>query len=191
MYREKSMRYFLGFLIALGLLALVIILVVKGFSNNKTLGPQPKPLSSYSDTDAVAGLLISGPIVADQNFKQVQINISQVSSQINIINGYQGTVLNTKIFENNPSAYSAFLSALQGSGFNLGNSSYKYKTPVGFCSFGDSYTYTFINGDDTIIDYWATSCGGQGNFKGSVGYVNQLFESQIPDFSTIINDTSL
>ena len=185
------MRYFLGFLIAIGLLALVIILVVKGLSNNKTLGPQPKPLSSYSNTDSVAGLLISGPIVADQNYEQVQININQVSSQINIINGYLGTVVNTKTFENNPSAYSAFLSALQGSGFNLGNTSYKYKTPVGFCSFGNSYTYTFINGGNTIFDYWATTCGGQGNFKGSIGNVNQLFEAQIPNFSTILADTSL
>ncbi len=71
------MRYFLGFLIAIGLLALVIILVVKSLSNNTTTGPQPKPLSSYSNTDAVASLLISGPIVADQNYRQVQINISQ------------------------------------------------------------------------------------------------------------------
>ena len=135
------MRYFLGFLIAIGLLALVIILVVKNLGGNST-GPQPKALYTYANTDAIAGLLVSGPVVADQNYQQVQINISQSDSQINIINGYNGTVVNTKIFANNPSSYSAFLSALQGNGFALGNSSYKYKTPSGFCSFGTSYTYS-------------------------------------------------
>jgi len=184
------MRYFLGFLIALGLLALVIILVVKGFSHNTTTGPQPKPLSSYSSTYAVAGLLISGPILADQDFNQIQINISQFSSQVNIIKGYQGTVVNTETIGNNQSSYSAFLSALQGIGFNLGVNNYKYKTPAGFCAFGESYTYTLTNGNDSIINYWTTSCGGQGNFKGIAGAVNQLFESQIPNFSTFTAGTS-
>jgi len=178
------MRYFLGFLIAIGLLALVIILVVKGLNKNNITGPQPKPLSSYSNTDAEASLLISGPVIADQNYRQLQINISQVSSQINLIDGYQGTIVNTNTYENNPSAYSAFLSALQSIGFTLVDSNYKYKTPAGFCPFGTSYTYTFTNGNDTILNSWATSCGGLGNFRGSVGSINQLFESQIPDFST-------
>jgi hypothetical protein len=184
------MRYFLGFLIAMGLLALVIILVVKSLSNNTT-GLQPKPLSSYANTDAVAGLLISGPIVADQNYQQIQISISQVSSQISIMNGYQGTVVNTKVYENNTSAYSAFLSALQGNGFALLNSNYKYKTPAGFCSFGDTYIYTLKNGSDTILNSWTTSCGGQGNFKGVVGNINQLFQLQIPDYRVITSSTSL
>jgi hypothetical protein len=80
---------------------------------------------------------------------------------------------------------------LQGTGFNLGTSDYQYKTPAGFCSFGDNYTYTFTNGSDTIFDYWATSCGGQGSFKGDIGAVNQLFETQIPNYSTFIDGTSL
>jgi hypothetical protein len=184
------MRYFLGFLIAIGLLALVIILVVKSLSHNAT-GPQPKPLSSYSNTYAVAGLLIGGPIVADQNYHQFQINISQFSSQINIIQGYQGTVVNTQTFSNNSSAFSAFLSALQGNDFALGNSNYKYKTPAGFCSFGDTYSYSLTNGNNAIVNYWATSCGGQGNFKGITGNINQLFEAQIPDFSQITSATTL
>jgi len=184
------MRYFLGFLIAIGLLALVIILVVKNLGNNPT-GPQPKALYTYGNTDAVAGLLISGPVVADQNYQQIQINISQSVSQINIINGYNGTVVNTRIFANNQSAYSAFLGALQGNGFALGDSNYKYKTPSGFCSFGNSYSYSLTSSNKTIFNYWATSCGGQGNFKGIVGNVNSLFESQIPNYSTIIGNTSL
>lgn len=184
------MRYFLGFLIAIGLLALVIILVVKGLSNNST-GPQPKPLSSYANTNAVVSLLISGPVVADQNYHQIQVNISQDSSQVNIINGYQGTVINTKIYENNTSAYSAFLSALQTSGFALGNSNYKYKTPEGFCAFGNTYSYSLTNGSDIIFNYWNTSCGGQGDSKAISGNVIQLFESQIPDYSTITANTNL
>jgi len=184
------MRYFLGFLIAIGLLALVIILVVKNLSNNTT-GPQPKPLSSYANTDAVAGLLISGPIVADQNFQQIQISISQFSSQISIINGHLGTVVNTKIYENNSNAYSAFLSALQGDGFALINNNYKYKTPAGFCSSGVTFTYTLMNGSDTILNSWTTSCGGQGNLKGLAASINQLFQLQIPDYAEITSTTTL
>ncbi|HEY5267809.1 MAG TPA: hypothetical protein VII94_01590 [Candidatus Saccharimonadales bacterium] len=184
------MRYFLGFLIAIGLLALVIILVVKNLGSNNTTGPQPKPLSSYANTEAIAGILVNGPIVSDQNHQEIQISISQVSSQISIINGYQGTVVNTKIYANNLSAYSAFLSALQGLGFASGNTSYKYKTPAGFCPYGDTYTYSLTNGNDTILNYWATSCGKQGNFNGVVASVNQLFALQIPDYSEIISTTS-
>jgi hypothetical protein len=185
------MRYFLGFLIAIGLLALVIILVVKGLSGNNSTAIQTKPLSSYANTDAVAGLVIDGPIVADQNYQQVQIYISQTYSQINIINGYQGAIVNTQTFENNPSAYSAFLSALQEFGFGEITANFKYKTPAGFCSFGDSYSYSLVNGGNNIINSWATSCGGEGNFKGIVSNVNQLFISQIPTYQKITANTSL
>jgi hypothetical protein len=185
------MRYFLGFLIAIGLVALVIILVVKGLGNNNATGPQPKPLSSYANTDAVASLLIGGPIVADQNYQQIEISISQVSSQISIINGYQGTVVNTKIYANNTNAYSAFLSSLQHYGFNLGNSNYAHKTPAGFCSSGNTYTYSLTNGNDTIFNYWAASCAKEGNFEGVVANINNLFQLQIPDYKQITATTTL
>jgi len=185
------MRYFLGFLIAIGLVILVIILVVKGLGNNNTTGPQPKPLSSYANTDAVASLLIGGPIIADQNYQQIEISISQVSSQISIINGYQGTVVNTKIYANNTNAYSAFLSSLQHYGFNLGNSNYAHKTPAGFCSSGNTYTYSLTNGSDTIFSYWGATCVGEGDSRGIITNINNLFKLQIPDYNQITSTTTL
>jgi hypothetical protein len=101
-------------------------------------------------------------------------------------------VVNTQTYENNSSAYSAFLSALQTTGFMVVDSNFKYKSPAGLCPFGTTYTYTFTNGDDDILNAWTTTCGtGTGNWRGIAGSVNALFEAQIPNFSSFISGTSL
>lgn len=184
------MRYLLGFLITIGLLTLVVILVLKGSSHNQTI-ITVKPLSSYSTTDAVASLTISGPVVANSNYRQIEIDISQTQSQISIIDGFQGSVVNTQSFTNNQPAFNAFLTALDHFNFTSVTQGYKYPSPTGFCSFGETYDYKLISNEKTVVDSWASSCGGQGNFKGVVLYINQLFTKQIPNYGTMTSTTGL
>lgn len=184
------MRYLLGFFIIIGLLILVVILVLKG-SHQTTTSTYTKPLSSYASTDAVASFTAGGPIVADQNYRAIQIEISRNTSTINVTRGYQRTVLNTQSYPNNQPAFQAFLSALNTYGFSLVNSSYKYTTPAGFCSFNETYSYSLINDGKTIINSWATACGGQGNFKGIAADVNQLFIRQIPDYNIVTSNVNI
>lgn len=180
------MRYFLGFLIIIGLIVLVFVLVLKAFSGGGSKGgPAPKPLINYANTATTMQLTIDGPENANQTHEAIQINVGETQAQLNVLQGYEGNVTNTQSFPNNQSAYAVFLRALDMAGYTKGNSnaSSDYR---GYCPFGQRYIYKIIDATGkTTQQYWSTSCGGQGTFKGSVGTVNKLFKLQIPTYGTL------
>ena len=170
-------------LVSIGLIILVIVLIVQGFSGG---GPDTTTkrvdVSKYAYRSAIAMLLVDGPINLDQDHRQVRISVSGTINEINIIQGYQGTVIERRTYPNNTAGYGAFLQALQLLGFSRGvkleaaaNKDYR-----GQCPAGSRYTYSFSDGQDELFSYWSTSCGNQGTFRGQPSQVRQLFERQIP-----------
>ncbi|HUD10458.1 MAG TPA: hypothetical protein VMR28_02175 [Candidatus Saccharimonadales bacterium] len=186
------MRYFVSFLIAIGLIVLVFILILKSFGGGKSaLQSQAKPLVDYSNTNVVAEFDIQGPVVYDQSYQEIHINVDQQQTQINIQQGYQGEIVNTQAFPSNQNAYAVFLRSLDLLGFTEGNPDPADTDDRGFCPFGERYVYQLVNGSQTIQHYWATSCGGQGTFKGNVSSVNTLFEAQIPNYGQLTSSIVL
>jgi hypothetical protein len=61
----------------------------------------------------------------------------------------------------------------------------------GFCPQGERYNFEILNGSKQIQNFWATSCGGQGTFKGNVPTVINLFMAQMPDYNNVINGTDI
>ncbi len=179
-------RYLLGFLVGIGLIILVLILIVKSI-----IGPSQtpaKPLLDYAGTNAVVKMTIDGPEVSNQNHQSVQIVVNQYQSEINIISGYQGSVVSSKSYTNNQAAYAVFLRALDLAGYSKGNTNPSATDYRGFCPFGDRYIYELSDHGSDIEYFWSTSCGGQGTFGGNVATVNALFADQIPDYNTLTNN---
>jgi hypothetical protein len=176
------MRYFTGFLIAIGLIILIFVIILKG--GGKASVP-PINLNSYANSDAIVQLIIDGPINADQNHQEIEIDISQSENSIQLLKGYQGTVASSKLYQNNQEAYAVFLHALTLDGFTKGVASSSDSDERGYCATGERYILELTNGGNTIARYWATSCGGQGTYKGNVTATLNLFEQQIPDFATL------
>lgn len=164
-------------LVSIGLIVLVIVLIVQGFS-----GPaEPKrqvDVTKYTYRSAIATLLIDGPINLDQDHQQVRISVSNTINEIDIIHGYQNNVVATRTYANNTAGFASFLSALQLLGFSHGIDS--KVDSRGFCPAGSRYTYSFSDGQTELFSYWSTSCGGQGTFRGDPAGVRNLFERQIP-----------
>ncbi|HUD81386.1 MAG TPA: hypothetical protein VMR08_02020 [Patescibacteria group bacterium] len=186
------MRFFVTVLIALSLLVLVFVLIIKGFSNHPSQ-TVPQPLTSYAATDTSMQFVISGPVSADQTHQAITMNISQTQAQINIIQGYQGQIINSKNFTNNESAYLNFLSALQLAEFTKGTSNLYTTADLGACSFGDRYNLQIINGTgQTIQNFWADSCSNRdGTFKGLLNTVEQLFFAQIPNYGDLTSSVDI
>jgi hypothetical protein len=179
------MRYFTIFLVAIGLLVLVLVIIVKSLS-----GPPGKPpinLNSYASTLATAQLTIDGPVNADQTHQQVQITVGNTGNQFEILQGYQGTVQTNKTFESNTNAFSAFLQALQLADFTKGSNT-QVPDEQGYCPDGDRYIFELSEGADTVERYWATSCGGQGTYGGDVEQTLDLFEKQVPDYDELVSN---
>ncbi len=150
-----------------------------------------KELPTYSDTNAQVQTITDGPVNGDDVHRQVRITIDRNTRSIDIIQGYQGHVIQSKTYQNNENAYNIFLQALSGAGFTKSRKSdIKYEYSI--CPTGNHFFFNLIGtGDDsTDTSYWTTSCGG-GTSAASASLVQTLFRAQITDYDTIASNASL
>ncbi len=185
------MRYIVGFLIGIGLIVLTFILIIRIFSgpSDQTKKPRKIDLTSYSTTDTVMRLTLDGPIIADPQHEQVRITVGRDQVLYERFKGYQGDVIDTKSYPNNPDAYNQFLHALNIAGYKTGNPEAP-KDERGFCPTGQRYVYEAIGEGENILRWWATSCSAkQGNFLGKGGEIRNLFRKQIPDYRQLTAKT--
>ena len=179
-------------LVAIGLVVLVIVLIVKALVGPPSAPSSQIDVTKYVSTEgASATLLIDGPTNVDQDHRQVKITVSASENEIDIMQGYQSTVIATESYPNNTASFTAFLQTLKLMNFSKGTvSSVSYQ---GYCPTGDRYVYTFNNGNSDLFSYWSTSCGGQGTFEGSTAQILGQFRRQIPqaDFDRLTSTVSL
>lgn len=191
MESSNFIRPFLALLVGIGMIVLVAVLLIKAFGGGATAPSSQTDITRYANAPSSVSLLIDSPTNIDQDHRQVKITVSGTENEIDILKGYQGTVLQSKTYANNTNAYSVFLQTLKLMNFSKGKvSNVPYQ---GYCPTGDRYIFTFNNGTNNVFSYWATSCGGQGTYEGSLGPVLQQFQDQIPedDFSQLTGDISL
>lgn len=186
------MKYFFGFLVSLGLIILVFILVLRGFSGGP--GETDKdPLADYSTSDTLVRLTVDGRIISDQEHRAYQITIGRSEVRLEALRGYEYETIMTKTYENNQESYYSFLRALDIAGFDKGNDDDANDDERGVCADGQRFVYEIIDGTSQEQRYWSTSCGGGGTFKGNAAAVRLLFEKQIPakDYSKTIGRVQL
>lgn len=184
------MRYIVGFLIGIGLIVLTFILIVRIFSGGDEPAPRRIDLDSYASTDTVMRLTVDGPIVADQQHQQIRITVGRDNVLFERYQGYQGDVVDTKNYPNNPDAYGQFLRALEIAGYTRGDTT-KPKDERGYCPTGRRYVYEAIGNGENIVRWWSTSCSSDhGNFEGRGGDVRRLFQRQVPEYNQLTRGTS-
>jgi hypothetical protein len=177
------MRYFIGFLITIGLIILLIVLLFGGGGSKSKVPTTSKPLADYSSSDAAARLTIDGPVNADTIHKSVQITVDKDEVTFEKFQGYQGHVVGSQHYENNETAYANFLHALAHAGFTRGDTSSALKDERGYCPLGNRYIFEFIQDGKDIERFWATSCGKPKTYLGAPSLTLQLFRAQVPDFA--------
>jgi hypothetical protein len=183
------MRYIVGFLVTIGLIILIIVLLLRGGGGSVTT--KQVKLGDYLYSGGTAQLIIDGPIVADPNHREVQINVSQNSVDFTLYQGYQQTVVRSQTYPNNQSAYAVFLQALQHAGYTLTTNDKSLYDERGYCPGGDRFIYAFTNNGTNVVRSWSTSCGGTSTFRGVPGTVLTLFKRQVPNYGDLIKDTNL
>ncbi len=184
------MRYYIGFLIAIGLSIILILLLFAGGGGGKSKTPTVKPLTSYATTSAVLSITIDGPINADSEHQSLKMSVSSTQALIQSFQGYNGTVTNSQSYPNNENAFYAFLSAMQIAGFTLGNPNPALANDTGDCPQNSRYDYRITEDGKQIQHYWSTDCG-TATYKGNTASTMQLFQAQFPDYSTFTSNLTL
>jgi hypothetical protein len=182
-----------GRLIAIfaGIIAFILILVVIfGRGKPAPTGPTIQPLPDYSSTDATVSFTTDGIVNADQLHRQIRITISNTTSTVDVLQGYNGQVIMSKSFVNNQEAYLVFLKSLNYSGFLAKNKKKISSDERGFCPLGFRYVFD-LNGDEGDLSrLWTSSCA-IGNWGGNLATVQALFQNQIPDYAILVQDVNL
>lgn len=185
------LRYFIGFLVVLGLIIVVIALLFRGGGGTKTNAPTPKALSSYSTTDAVARMTISGPVSSPQTHNQLQVTVGRDTTTYQQFLGYDGNVISSQSFPNTETSYNVFLHALAHAGYTLGVTDPKLSNSAGYCPLGRVYTFELVQDGKSLINFWDTSCGSTKTYGGNLNLTLALFQAQVPNYDTLTNNLNL
>jgi hypothetical protein len=169
------------------LLIFLIIKLLTGGSGQKEL--VPPNLISFANTDTTVRYIIDNPTQNDATHRDIIITVGRGDATLTVTGGYNGNVISSRSYPNNPNAYAAFLAGLDKSGeYTNGNSNPKFQDERGYCATGDRFSYDIVDdGGNRIQHFWSTSCSEK-TFKGKSDIVNRLFRGQIPDFDELTRD---
>jgi hypothetical protein len=179
------MRYIVGLLLGIGLIVLTFILIFRAFSGDDTPQAPAVSLPDYATSNAVMRYTIDGPVVSQQEHNRIRVTVSKDTVLLEQIQGYEGTLVQSKTYPTNTQAYGTFLRALDLAGFDDGNKEID-DDERGYCPNGRRYIYEAIDGSDSVLRWWATSCSAdQGSFLGNDGTIRRLFQNQVPYYNEL------
>lgn len=183
------MRYFVGFIITIGLIVALILLLV-GHGGGGKVPETKQPLVSYADTATVVRETIDEKVNDVASHRQIQITVGRDNTTFELHKGYDGEVIHSQTYPMTTSSYGSFLKALQHAGFTDGNSDDSLKDERGYCPLGKRYVFEVLDGGNDIERYWTTSCNSSPKtFNGKTSTVLTLFRLQVPDYDKLTRDS--
>lgn len=182
-------RYIVGFLVAVGLIVVVIILIVRGLVSGPSSSPSTQlNLKDYADTSTVVRLTLDTPVTATETHHDVVMTVGNLESTLEVTKGYDGEVVRQKSYPMSSNAYAVFLRALSIYGFTKGDNDTKVADERGQCALGDRYIFEVVDPTGNSLQrYWYSSCG-VGTFQGNNNAIRTLFIKQFPDYFSLVRD---
>lgn len=179
-------------LVVIGLLIFGVSLITGGGKKTPSTSVQvQKSLTDYASTDATVSLKIKGIINGDELHREILITVGRDLRSLNIIQGYQGTVIKNQNYYNNQPAYDEFLHAINRANFSKQRKSSAPKSDSGVCPLGNRYVFTLSQGGRDISSLWSATCSGVGTSAANSQTLLTLFQNQIPDYAKLTRDVSL
>lgn len=140
-----------------------------------------------TSADRSVRMIVRGPIVADEDFRSFQIQISSSNRTFNLYKGYDKTSIKDISLYNNVPAYEQFVYALNNERFMDNNElTGDANDTRGVCPTGLLYTFQILTNDDVNKTLWTTSCSSErGSLRSSGTQFVTLFLKQIPKSKNI------
>ncbi len=170
---------------------LMLALIFRGDNKQQTQGNKEiVQLVDYAKKDSKVSLTTYGKLVGDQDRRAVRVTVSPSERRIEILSGYDESIISSETYANTQDAYANFLSALGRLGFDKARKS-AIADPRSVCPTGNRYTYDLSEGGKTKSNLWASSCDKNGTFAGNGSTVRSLFALQIPEYNKQVQPVRL
>lgn len=174
----------------------LLIKLISGGSKTSQSGQSVKSsatqkVNKLSPDASEVSYTMYGRIVGEEDRRAIRIIVTTNERRIEILQGYNETVISSQRFDNNDSAFQAFLLALEAGGFTTHDTSIK-TDERDICPLGTRNVYYTKYKDSKTVRSWLTSCGAKGaSFRGSSDVVDTLFKDQISNYDDLTNDVVL
>jgi hypothetical protein len=191
-------KYFFGFLAFLAAAVVVVLLVIgllRGLDTESVAESSAVNTYTLTDPGAVDTIVryrITGPVVADENYRELRITASKNSRTIELLKGYGGSIEKSVTYPNTPESYRAFLGALEAAKFAMTKSDYASPNLATTCVTGSKYFYELSSASGKPVDTWRSSCNtNHGNFAGDAENIAELFRVQLPGYNEVASGAPL
>lgn len=185
---KKQFIIFLAFVVGF---MLILMLTFGRRSGSNGNGDSKKTnkvfeLRDYENKDAQLVAIIDGPINGDDEHRSIKITVTPQLRTLDVIQGYQGKVINSQTYPNNKDAYYDFVNALARTNFGKKRRT-SAQSEVGVCATGRRYIYeVFDENRESVSRTWAGNCT-KGTSFAAAEPVNNLFRRQITDFNKLVS----
>ncbi len=182
------MKYLIAIVLTIAVIIFVIIRLLSG-GGSDTPDQTAKSMLTYANSATSVRMVIDNPTQYDGDHRIATIVVNKDAVSFTMTQGYEGTVINERIYPNNSQAYAALLLSLERSGgYTRGNSDEKLRDERGYCALGTRYSYDIVDGNGNETQhFWSTSCKDR-TFEGKPQVVQNLFRDQVPDFSALARE---
>jgi hypothetical protein len=190
------MRYLVGILLVIFFLILGTALLLGGNDNgNGGKTARFTRLAEYENSDgASVSWTQQGRIVGDDQYRAIRVTVTRNTRRIEILNGYQERVERSADFSSTPAAFATFTRALDNQAFGK-ERDVRQPDDRGVCPLGNRYVYRLTDGPKEIMRTWSDTCqNADGPFGGgpnAVSTIQQLFQAQVPNYSSFITNVQL
>ncbi len=149
--------------------------------------PKAVVLNDFIDRDSRVSFVLDGKVNGDDIHRSVKITVARGSRNVELIQGYEGQVIKSASFGNNPQAYDVFLRSLARQNFTKERKKVTQTEVRGSCPLGNRYIYQIIDNSDIKFTSWSSTCQNTGTSAANVRIVNDLFQKQIPDYQKFVS----
>ncbi|HEU4830930.1 MAG TPA: hypothetical protein VFS65_02030 [Candidatus Saccharimonadales bacterium] len=182
-------------IIAIAIAALVSLARVVFFSGNtnETVIDTSREALLSTSADSSVRMTVRGAIVANEEFRSYQINITPNSRTLTTYTSYLDRPIDTIALDNNKPAYEEFVFALDKANLVRGDQLEGDDNDLrGICATGRVYEFQVLKAGEPVKQLWTSTCkGSSGSLEASVDQLTNLFTSQIPDARSLISKLDL
>lgn len=143
--------------------------------------------------DRSVRMVARGPIVAEENFHSYSMTIAPDSRNMTTYVGYIGQTVNSEQLGNNVQAYTQFVNALSRANLMEGTPLTGEANDInGICATGYVYEFEVMQGENSVQKLWTSTCRGSlGSLKANLQQILNLFRTQIPSYSKLVDEIDL